>query len=75
MVLLGLRSEYRNRGLFPLFAHEAARRALEIGAEGAEASWILADNQALVAPLEAMELDAYKRWRIFERGEGPAGSG
>ena len=69
IVLLGLRSEYRNRGLFPLFAHEAARRALEIGAEGAEASWILADNEALVAPLEAMGLAPYKRWRIFERGE------
>ena len=69
IVLLGLRSEYRNRGLFPLFAHEAARRALEIGAEGAEASWILADNEALVAPLEAMGLAPYKRWRIFERAE------
>jgi len=68
VVLLGLKTEYRNRGLFPLFAYEAARRALEIRAEGAEASWILDDNQALVAPLQAIGLEAYKRWRIYQKG-------
>jgi hypothetical protein len=68
VVLLGLRTEYRNRGLFPLFAYEAARRALEIHADGAEASWILDDNESLVAPLDAMGLVAYKRWRIYQNG-------
>jgi hypothetical protein len=67
IVLLGLRSEYRNRGLFPLFAYEAARRAMEMEAEGAEASWILDDNEGLTAPLQAMGLEPYKRWRIYER--------
>ncbi len=70
VMLLGLRTEYRNRGLFPLFAYEAARRALEVRADGAEASWILDDNESIVAPLEAMGLDAYKRWRIYEKGIG-----
>jgi hypothetical protein len=69
VVLLGLKTEYRNRGLFPLFAYEAARRALEIRAEGAEASWILDDNESIVAPLEAMGLAAYKRWRIYEKAD------
>lgn len=67
VMLLGLRTEYRNRGLFPLFAYEAARRALEVRAEGAEASWILDDNELIVAPLEAMGLEAYKRWRLYEK--------
>lgn len=67
VVLLGLRSEYRNSGLFPLFVNEAARLARTTGFQGAEASWILADNQALVAPFDAMGLNAYKRWRIYER--------
>jgi hypothetical protein len=70
IVLLGLKTEYRNRGLFPLFAYEAARRALAIKAEGAEASWILDDNEALVAPLDGMGLAAYKRWRIYEKAIG-----
>jgi hypothetical protein len=67
VVLLGLKGAYRNRGLFPLFAHEAARRALDIGAEGAEASWVLEDNEALVTPLEAMGIEAYRRWRLYEK--------
>ncbi len=67
VVALGLRREYRNRGFFPLFAFEVARRAQKIGAEGAEASWILEDNEALVAPLEGMDLEPHKRWRIYEK--------
>jgi len=67
VILLGLKTEYRNRGLFPLFVFEALRRAVTIDAEGAEASWVLDDNEALVAPLQAIGLEAYKRWRIFEK--------
>ena len=67
IVLLGLRREYQNRGFFPLFAFEVARRAMAIRAEGAEASWILEENEALTAPLEGMDLEPYKRWRIYEK--------
>ena len=67
IVLLGLRREYQNRGFFPLFALEVARRAQKIGADGAEASWILEDNELLTAPLEGMDLEPYKRWRIYEK--------
>jgi len=67
VILLGLKKEHRARGLFPLFVYEALRRALTIDAEGAEASWVLDDNEALVGPLQAMGMDAYKRWRIYER--------
>ena len=68
VVLLGLKTRHRHRGLFPLFAYEAARRALEVQAEGAEASWVLEDNDSIVAPLEAMGLQPYKRWRLYEKG-------
>jgi hypothetical protein len=67
IILLGLTTEYRNRGLFPLFVYEASRRGLEVGTEGGEASWLLEDNTAIVAPLEAMGATAYKRWRIYEK--------
>jgi hypothetical protein len=67
IVLLGLRREYQNRGFFPLFALEVARRATKIRAEGAEASWILEENEALTAPLEGMGFQPYKRWRIYEK--------
>ena len=67
IVLMGLRAEYRHRGLFPLFAYEAARRAKEVDYEGAEASWILDDNNALTTPMAAMGMHPYKRWRIYEK--------
>ena len=74
IVLLGFTTEYRNRGLFPLFVYEASRRGYEIGVEEGEASWVLADNAALTAPLLAMGFDAYKRWRIYEKElAGPDG--
>ena len=67
IVLMGLRSKYRNRGLFPLYAYEAARRAKAVSFEGAEASWILEDNEALTAPMASMGMQPYKRWRIYEK--------
>jgi len=67
IVLMGLSSEYRHKGLFPLFAYEAARRAKDIGFEGAEASWVLHDNMALTKPMAAMGMNAYKRWRLYEK--------
>jgi GNAT superfamily N-acetyltransferase len=70
IILLGMRREYRHRGLFPLFAYEAARLARTTGFEGAEASWVLADNEDLTAPMDAMGFTPYKRWRIYEKPVG-----
>ena len=70
IVLLGLKREYQKRGFFPLFAFEVARRAMKIRAEGAEASWVLENNEALTTPLEGMDLEPYKRWRIYEKTLG-----
>lgn len=67
IVLLGMRRAHRHRGLFPLFAWEAANLAHRDGFAGAEASWVLEGNTALTAPLEAIGLRAHKRWRIYER--------
>ena len=67
IIMLGLRRDYRNRGFFSLLMHEVARRAVEIGAEEAEASWILEENEALVSPLRSLGLAPHKRWRIYEK--------
>jgi GNAT superfamily N-acetyltransferase len=67
IILLGLRRDYRNRGFFSLLMHEVARRAVEIGADEAEASWILEENEALVSPLKSLGLAPHKRWRIYEK--------
>ena len=51
IMILGAKAEYRKRGIFALFAHEMFRRGKEFDAVGAEASWILEDNDKLNRPL------------------------
>lgn len=68
VMALGLRPEYRARGILPLFAWEAYRRGREAGEQNAEASWILEDNVSMTRPMEAMGAKVHRRWRIYDRG-------
>jgi GNAT superfamily N-acetyltransferase len=79
VILLGVRPEFRGRSIYELFANEAVRRGRSYGAVGAEASWILEDNDQMNRPLVRMGLKAYRRWRIYDRpipgASGPPTSG
>jgi hypothetical protein len=67
IMALGIKPQFRSGSILPLFMHEAARRAIAYGSPGAEASWILEENQAMRQPLESFGGRVYRRWRIFER--------
>jgi hypothetical protein len=67
IMILGARAEFRQRGIFALFAHEMFRRGREFGGVGAEASWILEDNDRLNRPLQSLGATEYRRWRIYDR--------
>ncbi len=67
IMILGAKAEFRSRGIFALFAHEMFRRGKAYGAVGAEASWILEDNDKLVKPIEALGAKEYRRWRLYDR--------
>ena len=67
VILLGIRERYRGQHILPLFMHELLRRARIFGGVGAEASWVLEDNEAMIRPLVAMGASPYKRWRIYSR--------
>ena len=66
IIALGVKARYRTRSIFALFAHEAFRRGRAFGAAGAEASWILEENESMNQPLRSMGLRPHRRWRIFE---------
>ncbi|MDQ2665244.1 MAG: hypothetical protein M3Z05_04465 [Gemmatimonadota bacterium] len=72
IMALGIKREFRNRSIFPLFIMESYRRGKAYGAVGAEASWILEDNELLLAPLKALGLSEYRRWRLYD---GPTHAG
>jgi hypothetical protein len=75
IMILGAKPEYRNRGIFALFAHEMFRRGKDFNGVGAEASWILEDNDRLNRPLAGMGAKEYRRWRIYDRAIGARAGG
>ncbi len=72
IIALGIKEPFRSGSVLPVFMHESWRRAVAYGSPGAEASWILEDNQAMRQPIEAFGGRAYRRWRIFEGTLGQA---
>lgn len=67
IIALGIKEQFRSGSILPVFMHEAARRAIAYGSPGAEASWILEENQSMRQPIEAFGGRVYRRWRIFDR--------
>jgi hypothetical protein len=71
MLLLGVRERYRSKSIYFLFMTEFLRRGRGYGAEGAEASWILEDNEAVLDFFREAGLAPTRRWRIYERPLAP----
>lgn len=67
IMILGVKAEYRRHGIFALFLHELLKRNREVEGVGAEASWILEDNDKMNAPMRAIGAKEYRRWRIYDR--------
>jgi hypothetical protein len=67
VMALGVKGSFRSRSILALFTREVMRRGLGMGKIGAEASWLLEDNQLIVKPMRAMGALERMRWRVFER--------
>ena len=72
VMALGVKTAARSRSILALFTHEIMRRGRLHGKNGAEASWLLEDNQLIVKPMRAMGARERMRWRVYERGVGAA---
>ena len=68
VMALGVRTSARSRSILALFTHEIMRRGSLYGKNGAEASWLLEDNQLIVKPMRAMGARERMRWRVYEGG-------
>jgi hypothetical protein len=71
VMALGVKGSFRSRSILALFTHEVLRRGLAMGKVGAEASWLLEDNQLIVKPMRAMGARERMRWRVYE-GQVPS---
>jgi GNAT superfamily N-acetyltransferase len=65
-MLLGVKERYRRRNIYFLLLYELLRRAHAYGAPGADASWILEDNEPMLAFFREAGIPANRRWRIYE---------
>ena len=70
LILLGIREKFRGTNLGALSVDlytQIHDRAYEAGYQEAEASWTLADNDAINDGMEFLGATHYKTYRIFER--------
>lgn len=67
LIFLGVRREYRLKGLDALFYLHTMRRAVELGYEQAELSWISEDNQNLIRIMDKIGADRYKTYRMYRQ--------
>ncbi len=64
---LGLKPEYRRKGIDALFYLRIYENGLAAGYHAAEASWILEDNWGMRRGLERMGARVYKTYRVYGR--------
>lgn len=67
LLLLGIRPEYRNRGVDALLYREGFRGIKNGGYKQLEFSWILEDNVAVQRIVELVGGTLYKKYRIYEK--------
>jgi GNAT superfamily N-acetyltransferase len=65
VAIMGVRPDYRNKGLDAVFALETYERGKALGYEGADLSWILEDNYPLRNMLEAWGTERYRTYRVY----------
>ncbi|NTU43526.1 MAG: N-acetyltransferase, partial [Nitrospirales bacterium] len=68
LLLLGIKPEYRNRGVEAIMFREAFKGLWKY--KRLEFSWILEDNLPVIRIIEMVGGDLYKKYRIFEKAIG-----
>jgi hypothetical protein len=67
MLLLGIRAEYRNKGVDALLFREGFKGVKKGGYKRVEFSWILEDNIPVQRLIEMIGGRLYKKYRIYEK--------
>ena len=57
----------KRSGLDAALIHESIVRARKLGITGAECSWMLEDNEAMLASIRQTGAREYRRYRLYEK--------
>jgi len=66
LIMLGLKEQYRKRGIDAILYLDTLRAARKLGYKGGEISWTLEDNVLVNRAIEMMGGQHYKTYRIYE---------
>jgi hypothetical protein len=67
VVTLGLKKDYRMRGIQSLMFEEGLRAALKRGLTGCEVSWMLEDNDLVLRSVRLWGGKPYKTYRMYDK--------
>jgi hypothetical protein len=67
LILLGVRPEFRNRGIEGILLGEGLRVAVDTGYKWCEYSWILEENELTKRLVRLMDGERYKTYRVYEK--------
>ncbi len=67
IMIMGVKKEYRNRGIEALLYYETILNGLKENYEWGELSWILEDNVMMNRAAEALGAEIYKKYRVYEK--------
>jgi hypothetical protein len=70
VVTLGIKSEYRLRGINAVMFSASLRSALARGFTGVEVSWLLEENEMVIRTVKLWGGRLYKTYRIYEKKIG-----
>jgi GNAT superfamily N-acetyltransferase len=68
VMTLGVKKEYRSRGLQSLLFEQSLRAAMARGYSGCEVSWVLEDNDQMIRGMKIWGGEPYKTYRVYEKG-------
>ena len=72
VVTLGIKKEWRLRGIQAVMFERGLHTALGRGYTGCEMSWLLEDNEAVLRAADLWGGKVYKTYRMYDRPVGPA---
>jgi hypothetical protein len=67
VITLGIKREYRMRGINAVMFESGLRASLKRGLTGVEVSWLLEDNDLVIRAVDLWGGRLYKTYRIYER--------
>ena len=67
VLTLGIKKDYRMRGIQSVMFEKGLREALDRGYTGCEISWLLEDNDLVIRAVDLWGGRLYKKYRIYEK--------